>query len=58
MRGEIEKLLHLQSLDLKIRDLEREKENNLLDLRELEKKIQREEEEVEEEKESLKGETV
>jgi len=58
MRGEIDKLLHLQSLDLQIRDLEREKENNLLDLQELEKKIRGEEEEVEEEKESLKGETV
>ena len=58
MSGEIEKLLHLQSLDLRIRALEREKENNLIDLQELEKKIQREEEEVEEEKESLKGETV
>jgi predicted nucleic acid-binding Zn-ribbon protein len=58
MRGEIEKLLHLQSLDLKIRDLEREKENNLIDLQELEKKILKEEREVGEERELLKGETV
>lgn len=58
MSGEIEKLLHLQSLDLQIKAQEREQENNLLDLRELEQKIQEEEEEAGQEKESLKKETV
>ena len=58
MRRDIEELLQLQSLDLHIKALEKEKEDNLRDLQEQEEKINRNEGEREKEKESLKGETV